>query len=103
MIYLKNENIIIPNLLGIESSRYKLVMHNNVTNEEIILDASNLSNNELYYQFGIDASGMAQNEYTVSLYDDSSQCLGTFLAQNGISSYKDVSSFINDMHYIQFD
>ena len=49
MIYLKNENIIIPNLLGIESSRYKLVMHNNVTNEEIILDASNLSNNELYY------------------------------------------------------
>ena len=102
MIYL-DDNIILPNLLGIDSSSYKLVMHNNVTNEEITLDASNISDNELYYTFSFDASGMAQNEYTITLYDNTDQCLGTFLAQNGISAYKDVSAFINDMHYIQFD
>ena len=102
MIYL-DENIYIPNLLGIDSSLYSIEIVNNVTNEKITLDASNISNNELYYQFNLDVSGMPQNEYTIVLYDDSSQCLGKFLAQKGISSYKDVSSFINDTQYIQFN
>ena len=103
MLYLDSSIITIPNLLNIESEHYTLELKNNVTNETVTRDASNLSDNELYYQFIIDASGMANNEYTVSLYDDSSQCLGTFLAQKGISSYKDVSSFINDTQYIQFN
>lgn len=103
MIYLNNENIILPNLLNIDSSSYKLVLKNNVTNETVTLDASNISDNELYYIFPLDSSSMAQNEYTITLYDDTSQCLGSFLAQKGISTYKDVSSYINDMHYIQFE
>ena len=103
MLYLDSSIITIPNLLNIESEHYTLELKNNVTNETVTRDASNLSDNELYYQFIIDASGMANNEYTVSLYDDSSQCLGKFLAQKGISSYKDVSSFINDTQYIQFN
>ena len=103
MIFLDSSIITIPNLLNIESEHYTLELKNNVTNETVTLNASNISDNELYYQFSIDASGMANNEYTVSLYDDSSQCLGKFLAQKGISSYKDVSSFINDTQYIQFN
>lgn len=103
MLYLDSSIITIPNLLNIESEHYTLELKNNVTNETVTRDASNISDNELYYQFIIDASGMANNEYTVSLYDDSSQCLGKFLAQKGISSYKDVSSFINDTQYIQFN
>ena len=103
MLYLDSSIITIPNLLNIESEHYTLELKNNVTNETVTQDASNISDNELYYQFIIDASGMANNEYTVSLYDDSSQCLGKFLAQKGISSYKDVSSFINDTQYIQFN
>ena len=103
MLYLDSSIITIPNLLNIESEHYTLELKNNVTNETVTRDASNLSDNELYYQFIIDASGMANNEYTVSLYDDSSQCLGKYLAQKGISSYKDVSSFLDDTQYIQFD
>lgn len=102
MIYL-NDNIILPNLLNIDSSSYRLVLRNNVTNEKVTLNASNISDNELYYTFNIDSSSMAQNEYTITLYDDTSMCLGTFLAQKGISEYKDVSAFLNDIHYIQFD
>ena len=45
MIYLDNGNIIVPNLLGIDSSIYTIVLKNNVTNEEFTLDASNLSDN----------------------------------------------------------
>lgn len=71
MLYLE-ENIYIPNLLGIDSSLYSIEIVNNVTNEKITLDASNISSNELYYQFNLDVSGMPQNEYTVVLYDDSS-------------------------------
>lgn len=103
MIYLDSSIITIPNLLNIESEHYTLELKNNVTNETVTRDASNISDNELYYQFIIDASGMANNEYTVSLYDDSSQCLGKYLAQKGISSYKDVSSFLDDTQYIQFN
>lgn len=103
MIYLNNENIVLPNLLGIDSSSYRLVLHNNITNEEFTLDASNLSDNELYYSFSLDSSRMAQNEYTITLYDDTSLCLGKFLAQKGISSYKDASAFLDEIEYIQFD
>lgn len=103
MLYLDSSIITIPNLLNIESEHYTLELKNNVTNETVTRDASNISDNELYYQFIIDASGMANNEYTVSLYDDSSQCLGKYLAQKGISSYKDVSSFLDDTQYIQFN
>lgn len=102
MIYL-DENIYIPNLLGIDSSLYSIEIVNNVTNEKIILDASNISNNELYYQFNLDVSGMSQNEYTVVLYDDSSQCLGKYLAQKGISDEVKKTSFENDTKYIQFE
>ena len=102
MIYL-NENIYIPNLLGIDSSLYSIEIVNNVTNEKIVLDASNISSNELYYQFNLDVSEMPQNEYTIVLYDDSSQCLGKYLAQKGIRSEVKRTSFENDTKYIQFE
>lgn len=96
------QNIYIPNLLGIDSSLYSIEIVNNVTNEKISLDASNISSNELYYQFNLDVSGMPQNEYTIVLYDDSSQCLGKYLAQKGIRSEVKRTSFENDTKYIQF-
>ena len=101
MIYL-DQNIYIPNLLGIDSSLYSIEIVNNVTNEKTSLDASNISSNELYYQFNLDVSGMPQNEYTIVLYDDSSQCLGKYLAQKGIRSEVKRTSFENDTKYIQF-
>lgn len=101
MLYLDN-NIYIPNLLGIDSSLYSIEIVNNVTNEKITLDTSNISSNELYYQFNLDVSGMPQNEYTIVLYDDSSQCLGKYLAQKGIRSDVKRTSFENDTKYIQF-
>ena len=102
MLYL-DQNIYIPNLLGIDSSLYSIEIVNNVTNEKITLDASNISNNELYYQFNLDVSGMSDNEYTIVLYDDSSQCLGKYLAQKGIRSEVKRTSFENDTKYIQFE
>ena len=102
MLYL-DQNIYIPNLLGIDSSLYSIEIVNNVTNEKIVLDASNISSNELYYQFNLDVSGMPQNEYTIVLYDDSSQCLGKYLAQKGIRSEVKRTSFENDTKYIQFE
>ena len=102
MIYL-DKNIYIPNLLGIDSSLYSIEIVNNVTNEKITIDASNISSNELYYQFNLDVSGMPQNEYTIVLYDDSSQCLGKYLAQKGIRSDVKRTSFENDTKYIQFE
>lgn len=102
MLYLDN-NIYIPNLLGIDSSLYSIEIVNNVTNEKITLDTSNISSNELYYQFNLDVSGMPQNEYTIVLYDDSSQCLGKYLAQKGIRSEVKRTSFENDTKYIQFE
>ena len=102
MLYL-DQNIYIPNLLGIDSSLYSIEIVNNVTNEKITLDASNISSNELYYQFNLDVSGMPQNEYTIVLYDDSSQCLGKYLAQKGIRSDVKRTSFENDTKYIQFE
>ena len=102
MIYL-DQNIYIPNLLGIDSSLYSIEIVNNVTNEKITLDATNISSNELYYQFNLDVSGMPQNEYTIVLYDDSSQCLGKYLAQKGIRSEVKRTSFENDTKYIQFE
>lgn len=102
MIYL-NETIYIPNLMGVDSSNYRLVLHNNVTNEEFILDVSNDSDNELYYSFVLDTSSMSQNEYTIYLYDASTQYLGKFLAQKGIRSEVKRTSFENDTKYIQFE
>lgn len=102
MLYL-DENIYIPNLLGIDSSLYSIEIVNNVTNQKITLDASNISSNELYYQFNLDVSGLPQNEYTIVLYDDSSQCLGKYLAQKGIRSEVKRTSFENDTKYIQFE
>ena len=102
MLYL-DQNIYIPNLLGIDSSLYSIEIVNNVTNQKITLDASNISSNELYYQFNLDVSGMPQNEYTIVLYDDSSQCLGKYLAQKGIRSEVKRTSFENDTKYIQFE
>lgn len=102
MIFLDSSIITIPNLLNIESEHYTLELKNNVTNETVTLDASNLSDNELYYQFSIDASGMANNEYTVSLYDSSANCLGSFLSQKGINNI-DRTVFNNDTQYIQFE
>ena len=102
MLYL-DQNIYIRNLLGIDSSLYSIEIVNNVTNEKITLDASNISSNELYYQFNLDVSGMPQNEYTVVLYDDSSQCLGKYLAQKGIRSEVKRTSFENDTKYIEFE
>ena len=102
MLYL-DQNIYIPNLLGIDSSLYSIEIVNNVTNEKIVLDATNISSNELYYQFNLDVSGMPQNEYTIVLYDDSSQCLGKYLAQKGIRSDVKRTSFENDTKYIQFE
>ena len=102
MLYL-DQNIYIPNLLGIDSSLYSIEIVNNVTNEKITLDATNISSNELYYQFNLDVSGMPQNEYTIVLYDDSSQCLGKYLAQKGIRSDVKRTSFENDTKYIQFE
>ena len=102
MLYL-DQNIYIPNLLGIDSSLYSIEIVNNVTNEKITLDASNISSNELYYQFNLDVSGMPQNEYTMVLYDDSSQCLGKYLAQKGIRSEVKRTSFENDTKYIQYE
>ena len=102
MIYLDNDNIVIPNLLGIDSSNYRLVMKNNVTNEIFTLDASNLSDNDLYYKFNFDSSGLVNNEYTITLYNDSSVCLGQFLAQKGINNMQKVC-FDNNTEYIQFE
>ena len=102
MIYL-DQNIYIPNLLGIDSSLYSIEIVNNVTNEKNVIDASNISSNELYYQFNLDVSGMPQNEYTIVLYDDSSQCLGKYLAQKGIRSEVKRTSFENDTKYIQYE
>lgn len=98
-----DQNIYIPNLLGIDSSLYSIEIVNNVTNEKITLDATNISSNELYYQFNLDVSGMPQNEYTIVLYDDSSQCLGKYLAQKGIRSEVKRTSFENDTKYIQYE
>lgn len=98
-----DQNIYIPNLLGIDSSLYSIEIVNNVTNEKIIIDATNISSNELYYQFNLDVSGMPQNEYTIVLYDDSSQCLGKYLAQKGIRSDVKRTSFENDTKYIQYE
>lgn len=102
MLYLDN-NIYIPNLLGIDSSLYSIEIVNNMTNEKITLGATNISSNELYYQFNLDVSGMPQNEYTIVLYDDSSQCLGKYLAQKGIRSEVKRTSFENDTKYIQYE
>lgn len=102
MLYL-DQNIYIPNLLGIDSSLYSIEIVNNVTNEKITLDTTNISSNELYYQFNLDVSGMPQNEYTIVLYDDSSQCLGKYLAQKGIRSEVKRTSFENDTKYIQYE
>lgn len=102
MIYLDSSNIILPNLLNTYSSSYILVVKNNVTNEEFTQDASNLSDNDLYYSFELDSSSMANNEYTITLYDDSSQCLGVYLAQKGINK-QNSSVFNNEVNYIQFD
>ena len=102
MIFL-DKNIYIPNLLGIDSSLYSIEIVNNVTNEKIVLDATNISSNELYYQFNLDVSEMPQNEYTIVLYDDSSQCLGKYLAQKGIRSEVKRTSFENDTKYIQYE
>ena len=102
MLYL-DQNIYIPHLLGIDSSLYSIEIVNNVTNQKITLDASNISSNELYYQFNLDVSGMPQNEYTIVLYDDSSQCLGKYLAQKGIRSEVKRTSFENDTKYIQYE
>lgn len=102
MLYL-DQNIYIPNLLGIDSSLYSIEIVNNVTNEKITLDATNISSNELYFQFNLDVSGMPQNEYTIVLYDDSSQCLGKYLAQKGIRSEVKRTSFENDTKYIQYE
>ena len=102
MLYL-DQNIYIPNLLGIDSSLYSIEIVNNVTNEKTTIDASNISSNDLYYQFNLDVSGMPQNEYTIVLYDDSSQCLGKYLAQKGIRSEVKRTSFENDTKYIQFE
>ena len=102
MLYL-DQNIYIPNLLGIDSSLYSIEIVNNVTNEKITLDATNISSNELYYQFNLDVSEMPQNEYTIVLYDDSSQCLGKYLAQKGIRSEVKRTSFENDTKYIQYE
>lgn len=98
-----DQNIYIPNLLGIDSSLYSIEIVNNVTNEKIIIDATNISSNELYYQFNLDVSEMPQNEYTIVLYDDSSQCLGKYLAQKGIRSDVKRTSFENDTKYIQYE
>lgn len=102
MIYLDSSILTIPNLLNIESEYYTLELKNNVTNETVTLDASNLSDNELYYQFSFDASSMANNEYTVSLYDSSANCLGSFLAQKGINNI-DRTSFNVNTEYVQFE
>lgn len=104
MIYVNNdtESITIPNLLGIDSSNYRLVLHNNVTNEEFIIDASNNSENELYYSFILDTSSMSQNEYTIYLYDASTQYLGKFLVQKGIADAS-ISSFESNQEYISFE
>ena len=102
MIYLDNENIIIPNLNGDQFINYTLVLKNNVTNETVILDASNLSDNELYYSFNLDVSSLSPNEYTICLYGDLESYLGEYLAQKGINkSEKEV--FENDTEYIQFE
>lgn len=102
MIYLDSSIITIPNLLAIESSEYTLVIQNNITNIIHLYNAENVSENELYYQFNIDTSALANNEYTVSLYDDSSVCLGSFIAQKGINNI-DRTVFNNDTQYIQFE
>lgn len=102
MIYLDNENIVIPNLLGIDSSNYRIVLKNNVTNEEFSLDVSNLSDNELYYTFNIDSSRMASNEYTMHLYDDASVFLGEYLLQKGINKMQK-QSFDHDTEYVVFE
>ena len=103
MIYLDSSIITIPNLLAIDSSEYTLAIQNNITNKIITLDTTNISSNELYYQFNLDVSGMPQNEYTIVLYDDSSQCLGKYLAQKGIRSEVKRTSFENDTKYIQYE
>lgn len=59
MIYLDSSNITIPKLLDVDSSNYKVVLKNNVTNEEFILDASNNSDNDFYYSFSLDVSNLA--------------------------------------------
>lgn len=102
MIYLDSSNIILPNLLDTDSSSYVLVFKNNVTNEKFALDASNISDNDLYFKFNIDASAMANDEYTVALYDSSLQCIGTYLAQKGINKVHK-TSFNNDTEYIVFE
>lgn len=66
MIYL-NDNIILPNLLGINSSEYNIVLKNNVTNVEYEYVAQNESTNDLYYSFNIDTSSLPNNEYTISI------------------------------------
>lgn len=102
MIYLDSSIITIPNILAIDSSEYTLAIRNNITNVIYLYNTENVSENELYYQFNIDTSVFDNNEYTIVLYDDSSQCLGKYLAQKGIRSDVKRTSFENDTKYIQF-
>ena len=102
MIYFNEDYIIIPNLLGIDAENCTIMLHNNVTNEQFNLDVLNDSSNGIYYKFNFDSSSLSPNEYTVTLYDDSSQCLGTFLAQKGISQ-ANMSCFNTATEYIQFE
>lgn len=102
MIYLDSSIITLPNLLDIDSSVYTIELRNNVTNEKVTLDASNLSDNELYYQFSLDSSSLSPNEYTITLFDSSANNLGTYLAQKGINK-KEHTVFNNDTTYVQFE
>ncbi len=105
MIYLKDENIIIPNICGIYSDEYTLVLKNNVTNEEFEYTVQDESVNNFYYSFNIDTSNLPDNEYTISLTtvkDEKTVSLGIFLAQKGINKAQK-TSFNIDTEYTQFD
>ena len=105
MIYLKNKNIIIPNICDIYSDEYTLVLKNNVTNEEVEYTVQNESENNFYYSFKVDTSNLPDNEYTLKLstiIDGELVSLGTYLAQKGINKSQKIS-FDIDTEYIQFD
>ena len=105
MIYLKNENIIIPNICGIYSDEYTLVLKNNVTNEEFEFTVKNESENNFYYSFKVDTSNLPDNEYTITLstvIDEETVSLGIYLAQKGINKAQK-TSFNSDTEYIQFN
>ena len=72
------------NLAKITINRYKAVectsikLVNNLSSKEFSFDAlTNTSDSDFFYEFAIDMSGLADGEYTLYLYDEEGNEIGS--------------------------